>query len=174
MNATQLDLAEWLETAISAVEERQNTPCNPGPARLTPCPVCGATLGMLSRIREPFWEWKTWRDTTGAVWHSMEPCNCPLTYDQWVQVVDAKPNPNLTVLRRCKADREILDLARRGIAGHPGRCVNYEGQESADYTPNETCERHIEWAKTALVHPKARELVLRALAEGYGYREEKP
>lgn len=156
------DLVEWLETAISAVEKQQGVPCNPGPARLTPCPVCGATLGMWSRIREAFWEWKSWRDTDGAVWHSMEPCNCPLTYEQWVQVVDAKPNPNPAVLRRCLADRKILELHRQVPA-------DVAGDECNEPTGCQICGKALlcDWIEGNGVC----DTVL-ALAEGHGYQEE--
>ena len=67
-------------------------------------------------------------------------------------------------LRRCAADREMLAAVQRYIDGHPGPCVNYEGQDPAHYSEFDSCALHIEWNKTTTLPP----CVLEILARGYG------
>lgn len=76
-------------------------------------------------------------------------------------------NDPAAVLRRCAQDRLMVEAVRRGIAGHPEPCVNYEGQDPKDYTGWDSCERHLQWAPTTL--PVG---VLDYLARGYDITEE--
>jgi hypothetical protein len=48
-------------------------------------------------------------------------------------------------LRGCLDDDERRIAAYRD--GHPGPCLNYEGQDPADHTPYDTCYLHIQTAK---------------------------
>ena len=71
----------------------------------------------------------------------------------------------------CEAKRRIIDAVQRGLDGHPGPCVNYEGQDPADYTNYDSCERHIEWSTTTLPMLAAQLLAL-PYVDRPGYREE--
>lgn len=72
-------------------------------------------------------------------------------------------NDPVSVLRRCAADRRMVEAVQRGITGHPGPCVNYIGQDPAAYSEHDSCELHLQWAATTL--PLT---VLKYLADSYG------
>lgn len=79
-------------------------------------------------------------------------------------------NP-VAVLAQCDAHEAILDAVQRGLDGHDGPCVNYIGQDPADYSRYDSCERHIDWAKTTLP-PYAAQLVGLAYQHHPGFRAE--
>jgi hypothetical protein len=70
-----------------------------------------------------------------------------------------------SVLRGCAADRKELAAVQRRIDGHPGPCVNVEGDDPEEfpYDPHDSCALHIKWNKTTL-SPYA----LVFMAERYG------
>lgn len=70
-----------------------------------------------------------------------------------------------------EAHTAILDAVQRGLDGHPGECINYIGQDPAAYSSYDSCERHIEWAKTTLPLYAA-QLVTLAYQHWPGFREE--
>lgn len=78
------------------------------------------------------------------------------------------------VLREVAAKRRIVDAyLPPGADPHPGLpCINYEGQDPAQYDEFGTCERHWQASKTQLRH----DFVLRLLALPYAdhpeYRQE--
>ena len=150
------DLAEWLETAIGELEQAAEL--------ATTGPWVATSHGFVDVVPS---------SSSGAFVASAAYAYPDGSSDPILQA-DAEHialNDPAAVLRRCAADRKILDLVRRGIAGHPGPCVNDDDQDPADYTPRDSCERHIEWSKTAIMDPAVQQLVLDALAEGYGYQE---
>lgn len=78
------------------------------------------------------------------------------------------------VLRDVEAKRRIVDAyLPPGADPHPGLpCINYEGQDPADYDDYDSCSRHLEATK----HRFHTDYVLRLLALSYAdhpsYREE--
>lgn len=69
-----------------------------------------------------------------------------------------------------QAHTAVLDAVQRGIAGHPGDCVNVIGDEPGHYDKYDSCALHIKWAKTALP-PYAAHLVALAYQHRPGYQE---
>lgn len=69
------------------------------------------------------------------------------------------------VLAEVEAKRAVVDAYRPpGADPHPGQpCINYDGQDPADYDASDACARHVEASKTHLHH----DYVLRLLARPF-------
>lgn len=94
------DLPARILAEIDRVEQRENAYCRMGEPRPAPCPYCGTILG------DPC-AWRFDR-LNGAPAYRMEPCRCPLTFDQWAAIANAEPSPDEAVLRGCAAGRRIV------------------------------------------------------------------
>ncbi|AHH98317.1 hypothetical protein KALB_4955 [Kutzneria albida DSM 43870] len=101
------DLTHRILVAIASVERSENAKTTLGQPELAKCPVCTATLGTWSRHDGVTRSCFTRQTTSGPVYYE-DPCRCPLTHEQWLTTCNAKPSPDLAVLRRCTADRRII------------------------------------------------------------------
>lgn len=77
------------------------------------------------------------------------------------------------VLREIDAKRRIVAAyIPPGTSPHPGQpCINYEGQDPADYDESDACSRHVEASKTTLHHDYVLRLLALAYEDRAGYRE---
>jgi hypothetical protein len=78
------------------------------------------------------------------------------------------------VLREIDAKRAIVDAyLPPGEDPHPGEpCINYEGQDPAEYSGHDGCWRHLEASKRLLHHDYVLRLLALPYADRDGYRAE--
>ena len=78
------------------------------------------------------------------------------------------------VLREIETKRAIVDAyLPPGEDPHPGEpCINYEGQDPAEYSGHDGCWRHLEASKRLLHHDYVLRLLASVYADRPGFREE--
>lgn len=93
------------------------------------------------------------------------------TLEQATHIAEHDP---ARVLREIEAKRAIVDAyLPPGEDPHPGEpCINYEGQDPADYDQFDSCWRHVEASKRLLHHDYVLRLLASVYADRPGFREE--
>lgn len=86
----------------------------------------------------------------------------------------SQPDPRKHVLADIDAKRRIVDAyLPPGTNPHPGcPCINYEGQDPAEYTEYDSCHRHLEASEKHLHHDYVLRLIALLYADHPDYRED--